>query len=335
MGKVKVVVHGLGFIALNHHLPSLKRMDDVEISGVVSRNIEHAKKVARDYGARPYSSLEEAIEKEKPDIVVICTETFRHKGDALTSIEHGVNIFLEKPITLRLKDADDIINTAKKKGVKLMVGHVLRFWPEYVATKDMVDKGEIGNPVVARAYRYVSFPPWSFKRWHKDLEKSGGVFVDLSIHDVDFLRWVLGEVEEVFARGATVYEDTTAPVYMHALLKFKNGAIAYVDGSWLIPPTHPFYTYLEIAGTRGLLVVDNLTTAGLRVYLKDEVRCWTPVPRDGYYLELRSFINSVKKDLEPAITGEEARKSLEVTLAALKSFKENRPVKLPLEEEVI
>ena len=334
MSTIKVIVHGLGFITLNHHLPVLAKMPEVKVVGVVSRSEKHAKEVAEKYKAHPYTSLEEALEKEKPDFVDICTETFRHKEDALLSINHEVNVFLEKPIALKLKDAKEIIDAAKRKGVLLMVGHVLRFWPEYVRIKEAVEDGKIGEPSIARAYRYVPFPAWSFKEWHKDITKSGGVFVDLSIHDVDFLRWVLGEVDEVFARGGVYGIDGTAHTHVHALLKFKNGAIAYVEGSWIIPQSHKFYTYFEIAGSKGLLTVDYRTTAGLAIY-KDDYLMWTPHVRDGYYLELEAFAKAIKTGGESPLPGEEAMKSLEVTLAAIKSIREKRPIKLPLEEEVL
>ncbi|RLE58658.1 MAG: gfo/Idh/MocA family oxidoreductase, partial [Thermoprotei archaeon] len=220
--------------------------------------------------------------------------------------------------------------------VKFMVAHCLRFWPEYMRVKEMLDEGVIGEPRIARAYRLSSYPMWSWKLWHKHIELSGGVAVDLMIHDIDFLRWTLGEVNEVFARGGIyLFKDATAHDFMHALLKFKSGAIAYVEGSWIMPKEFPFTTYLEIAGTRGLLVVDNQATATLRLFRRGVQEVLIPVAENAYYLELKHFIECVREDKEPSVSGEEATRSLEVALACIKSVRENRPIKLPLTEEVI
>jgi len=335
MGKIKVAVIGCGFIATAEHLPSFKQLEDVEITAVVDIIEERARKAAETFKvSKWYTDYTKVIEMKDIDVVDVCTPTYTHCEITVAALKSGKHVVCEKPIALKLKEADEMINTAKKEGLKFMVAHCLRFWPEYVRVKDLVESGAIGEPRIARAYRQSSFPAWA--PWHKKLEMGGGVFIDMSIHDVDFLRWVLGEVEEVYAQGGVLlYKDSTAPDYVHALLKFKSGAIAYVEGSWIMPEGFPFTTYLEIAGTKGLLTVDNHYTASLKVFKKNSCADYTPQTEDAYFLELKHFIECVKEDKEPLVTGEEAKKTLEVVLAALKSLKEGRPVKLPLSEEVI
>lgn len=337
MEKIKTAVIGAGFIS-RIHLDAWKRLPNVEVKAIVDVEEERAKKYAEIFGIPEFfTDYTKVIEDPEIDIIDVCTPTYTHAKISIDAMKSGKNVLLEKPIALKLRDADEIINTSKKQGVKFMVAHCLRFWPEYTVAKKIVDQGEIGEVRVARAYRLSPYPDWSWKSWLKDFSKSGGVFVDMSIHDVDFLRWIIGEVEEVYARGGVLKtKDATSYDYVHALLKFKNGAIAYVEGSWIQPKSFPFTTYLEIVGTGGALKVDNHTTSSVIVY--KEGSCATdsnPISEDAYYLEIKHFVDSVIKDYEPMISGLEARKTLEVVLAGVKSIMENKPVRLPLSGEVI
>ncbi len=338
MSKLKVLVAGTGFISVVEHLPALSRMPSVEIVGVVSRNIDRARKVAEKFNAKNYySDYIEALEKSDADLVDVTWPTYLHYSAVLEAVKHGKHVIVEKPIALRLKDADEMIRSAKAAGVKFMVAHCLRFWPEYLVIKRLVENGEIGEPRVARAYRLSEYPAWSKERWHRELGKSGGVIVDLSIHDIDFLRWVLGDVEEVFARGGVLGKHGGDAIdHAHIILKFKKGCIAYVEGSWILPEGYGLYTYFEMAGTKGLMTLDTRDVASLSVWKPGgSLSKSTPHSDNAYYLELESFVKAILKDEEPPVSGEEAKRSLEVALAAVKSVFTGKPVKLPLTEEVI
>ena len=335
--KLRIGLIGAGFIVKFAHMPSLKKLGErVEVPVVFSRRLEVARSFAKDNGIPEYTdSWRDVLRRSDIDAVLIATPNYTHKTIAVEAARAGKHIFLEKPIALSVEDGMEIVREAEKQGVKLFVGHCLRFWPEYVRARELVLRGEVGEPRVARAYRRSTFPKWA--PWHKDMNLGGGVFVDMSIHDVDFLRWTLGEVEEVYARGGVLkHRDSNAYDYVHAILRFKGGAVAYVEGSWIMPETHPFSTYLEIAGTGGLLRVDNHETSALRVFRTEGTpEDYTPIVRDAYYLELRAFVDCVLKDGEPPVPGEEARRSLEVVLAAVKSIREGRPIRLPLRGEVL
>lgn len=335
MEELGVAVIGCGFIG-NVHLRAWSKVKGSRIIAAVDLIGGRAKRAAETYKA-PYwfTDYTKVLDMKEVDIVDVCTPTYTHAEIVVNAAKSGKHVLCEKPIALRLSDADEMIGAARKAGVKFMVAHCLRFWPEYVESKRLVESGAIGEPRIARAYRLSPFPEWA--PWHKDRRLGGGVFVDMSIHDVDFLRWAMGEVEEVFARGGTLKTaDSTSHDFTHAILKFKNGAIAYVEGSWIQPAGFPFTTYLEIVGTNGMLAVDNHSPAALKVYRPGEPpAAYTPFEEDAYDKEVRHFYECVVKDLEPAVPGEEAKKTLEVTLAAVKSVDEGRPVKLPLEGEVL
>lgn len=335
--KLGVCLLGCGFIGAIH-AERWRMMPEVELVTCFSRSEEKANIFRVKYGFKNASKkISEAVSDKAVSIVDICTPTYSHKDAVLQALDAGKNILLEKPIALRLSDARQIIRRAEKNSVKLMVAHVLRFWAEYSTVKSIVSEGEIGEPVVARAYRQSAFPMWTSDSWHADIHKSGGVLVDLSIHDVDFLRWSIGEVEEIYAQGGTCLRKAcSSHDYVHTLLKFKTGAIGYVEGSWAMPIGYPLTTFLEIAGTRGILHVDNMSSASLSIHGSDGVvEKTTPMFRDGYFLEIRGFINSIIRNEPPPVSGEEGLKSLEVVLAGLKSIFTGKPVKLPLEEEVL
>jgi len=242
------------------------------------------------------------------DIVDVCTPTYTHKEIAVAAAKSGKHVLVEKPIALRLRDADEMIQAAKSAGVKFMVAHVLRFWPEYVEAKRIVDSGAARRAEDRESVQAVPLPRVGSLAQGSQAQR--GVFVDMSIHDVDWLRWALGEVVEVFARGGTLKtRDATTHDYTHAILKFKSGTIAYVDGSWIQPPGFPFTTYLEIVGTKGMLTVDNQGPAAVRVYRPGAPpAAFTPFDEDGYDREVRHFYECIVEDKEPAVTGEEARK---------------------------
>lgn len=334
MGKVGVAVIGAGFIAQVAHLPAWSKLEGTELIAVVRRSEARAKEVAERFGAKYYfTDYLKALKLEEVDVVDICTPTYTHREIAVSAAEHGKHIILEKPIALKLRDADAIISAAKRYGVKLMVAHCLRFWPEYVKVWELVKEGRVGNVRISRAYRISSLPDWA--PWFPYEKLSGGVIVDMGIHDIDYLRWLMGEVVEVFARGRRVREGIEALDYVHVLLKFKSGSIAYVESNWAMPKGFPLTTYLEVVGDEGMVVVDNRSTTTLTVEGRGVRKSYTPLGEDAYYLEVKAFLNAVLEDREPPVPGEEARRSLEVALAALKSAKEGKPIKLPLREEVI
>jgi predicted dehydrogenase len=334
--RLGVCLLGCGFIGAIH-AERWRSIRDVELVTCFSRSEGKMIPFKDKYGFKRVSkSLDEAIQDKDVSIVDVCTPTHTHKDIVLRALDAGKHVLVEKPIALRLSDAREMINKAEKNGLKLMVAHVLRFWSEYLSSRNLILQGEIGDPVLARAYRQVPFPSWTSDAWHEDVRKSGGVFIDLSIHDVDFLRWCIGEVEEVYAQGGSyLRKKASSPDYVQALLKFENGALGYVEGSWVMPDGHFLSSFLEISGTRGMLSVDNRSTATLSLFkpngLREEL---TPLFNDGYYLEIKCFVDSIIRNEPPPVPGEEGLKSLEVVLAGLKSVFTGKPVKLPLEEEV-
>ncbi|MEM1517884.1 MAG: Gfo/Idh/MocA family oxidoreductase [Nitrososphaerota archaeon] len=340
--KLGVAVIGYGFMGTTH-ISAWRYIDDCEVKAVVGRNLEKAKEVAKKFGIEAYKDAEEVLRRKDIDIVDVCTPTHTHANYSITSMNAGKHVFLEKPIALSLKDADAIIETAKKNKVKLMVGHVLRFFPEYMKAKELIDQGMIGEPVIARTFRGGPIPEWS--PWFLDKTQSGGVAIDLAIHDVDYLMWVFNKrVERVYAIiNRLVHKDISAEDFALINLRFEDGGTALVEANWALPKMHPFTMKFEVDGTKGMITLDNQSPVPVKLITNESISGFSPetlpwrpavhpFPVDPFYRELKHFVECIKEDRTPMTDGVVARRSLEVCIAALKSSELNTPIYLPIKE---
>ena len=335
MDKHGICIVGYGFMGTTH-ASAWKLIENAEIKAFIGRNLDKAGEVASKYGAKAYSTLGEALRREEVDIVDICTPTYTHKGFALEAAEAGKHILCEKPIALTLDDADEMIRASEKADVKFMVAHCLRFFAEYAKMRELIKEGAIGEPVISRALRAGPLPTWG--TWFSDQSKSGGVAVDLAIHDIDFLRWCYGdEVERVYASiGKLVRRELNMDDHALILLRFRKGGIAHVEASWAVPQQYPFTMMMEVAGTKGIISLDNHSTIPVKVIKDDSAQAYTPdtlpwvqgmpFPIDPYYREIFHFLECVEADKKPLTDGLEAKKALAVALAAKESSEKGQPI---------
>lgn len=335
MNKLGVALVGCGFIG-NVHLQQWKSIEDVDLKACIDIEEERAKELSQKYKVpKYYTSIEGILKDNSIDLVDVCTPTYTHREVVERLLESGKNVIVEKPISLKLKDAKAMVDKARKSGNKLMVAHVLRFWNEYVIAHELISEGKIGTPIFARAHRLSAFPSWVWRNWHDFIDKGGGVLIDMSIHDLDFLRWTFGEVQEVFARGGTfLREGATSHDFTDVFIKFKNGTFAYVEGSWIMPVSFPFSTEFEAIGANGSISFTSNIPNEVLFYPKDKsAQKISRKTEDPYLLELKAFKDAVKNDKEVPVPGEEGLKTLEVAIAGLLSVIKGKPIKLPLEED--
>lgn len=335
MKKLGVAVIGCGFIG-NAHLQQWRSIEDVEVKACVDVEEERAKELSQKYKVpKYYTDVEKTLEDGSIDIADVCTPTYTHKEIVEKLLESEKDVIVEKPISLKLRDAKIMIEKAKKRRRKLMVAHVLRFWNEYTIIHDLIKENRIGTPIFARAHRLSAFPSWVWRNWHDFIDKGGGVLIDMSIHDLDFLRWTFGDVEEVFARGGTLLKKgATAHDFSDIFIKFRSGMFAYVEGSWIMPNSFPFFTEFEAIGSDGSISFVSSDPNEVMLYPKDNpAQKISRRSEDPYLLELKAFKDAVKNDKEVPVPGEEGLKTLEVAIAGLLSVVRKKPIKLPLEED--
>lgn len=330
-----VLLIGAGTMGMEH-ATSYYEMEDVHVVGIVDIRTEQAKKIIGDCDTKIFPSLEEAVNGlERIDVIDICVPTFLHMEYVMKAADYGIDVICEKPLAYTLQDAREMIDYCNDKNVKLYVGHVVRFFPQYSEAKQLVTNGAIGDIGVVRTRRGGNFPP-GWNNWYADHEKSGGVILDLIIHDFDFLRWTFGEVERVYAKGLAE-KNMDHLDYAIVTLVFKSGVIAHVEGSWA---HERFSTQYEFAGKNGIIEYDSLKEEPVLLSLKqsNETKAGVAIPQSPlknspYFIELEHFLTCLKTNETPTVTAEDAYKALEISVAALQSLKTGVPVYLNQEGE--
>jgi predicted dehydrogenase len=262
------------------------------------------------------------------DAVVIATPTDTHAAYARQAIEAGLSVFCEKPLARTLAEAEQIGDLAERFGAKVAVGHVVRYFPEYAAARVLVSRGELGTPITARLTRLNSSPA-GLSAWYSDSARSGGVLLDMAIHDVDWCLWALGPAERVYAVRAGDMGREVASV----TIRHRVGTISYIDASWR---HRTFATSLEICGTGGFYRVEGSASAG--VELVEEGRgdassylppaAATPVRDDPYFLELQAALEWFRGGELPLATVADACEAVRVVEAAEESIRGGAPITL-------
>src|SRR5215211_2357651 len=321
---MRIGLVGAGFMG-GVHLNAYAAIPEVEVVGVADARTEAAVAGAKMVGARPYASFEELVAAEDVELVDVCLPTAFHRDLALLAAGEGKHVILEKPIARTMEDAREILEAFSDDGPRLFVGHVVRFFPEYVRIKEKIDAGDLGTIGVVRTSRRSPFL-LGWNDWYADWRLSGGVLLDLVIHDFDFLRWALGEVERVYARGMLGREYNRLD-YVLVTLRFESGAIAHVEGHWGYPGS--FNYSIEVAGSDALLAVDSTEPASLQLIsgAPEEVPDLAS-DKSPYEKELEHFIHCVATGEEPIVQAQDACEALRIGLAATESVLTGEPVTL-------
>ena len=294
-----------------------------------------------------YTDYRELLEKEKPELVAIATESGKHASIALDCISAGCHIIVEKPIALSIKDADAVLCAAKEKGVRVCANHQNRFNKSVQYIRKAMEAGRFGKLSHGSAHirwnrgkGYYTQAPWR-GTWAQD----GGCLMNQCIHNIDLLRWMMGnEIDEVMA-----YTDQIEHDYLEAedlgiaLVKFKNGAYGLIEGTTNVYPKNLEET-LYIFGENGTVKAggtsDNIIEEWAFADQLDDSeyvkKTYGENPPNvygfGHTPLYADMIDAIEQNREPYVTGEDGKRALELVLAIYKSAAEHRPVKLPLED---
>lgn len=219
-------------------------------AGVLVYSVDGAAELAERYGLEVAPTLDGLL--EQVEFVDIVTPSSTHKELTLAAIKAGRDVICEKPLTLTAADSHELSAAAAAAGVRIYPAHVVRFFPAYAAAFNAVQAGRIGQVAVARFYRVASSPAGA--GWYRDVSRSGGVIMDLMVHDLDQARWLCGEVASVYAVQSPPSVDGISPVNVsaHVTLTHVGGAISHLRATWGATGTK-FKTGFSIAGASGVL----------------------------------------------------------------------------------
>lgn len=333
MEKIKIGVIGLGWVAQVFHLPSLKKISDVEVVALCDKDKTKLRSVCERFGVqRHYTSFEEMLASEKLNAVTICTPTDTHRSIAIASLNSGLDVFVERPIARQYSEALEIAETVARTKHKLMVGMNNRFRPDLMMLKSIIENGELGEIFYLKAAwvkKLGSNNPWLTQK-----EKSGGgVFLDLGLGALDSLLWAVN-FNPVKRVSAITYNHTTKSVEDSciAFLETKNGTTLNLETSWSFHVSGDSFS-CEIFGTKGTAQLNPLR---INKMISSEVVSVTPVKSEtpqnilkkSYELELKHFIGAAK-GLHPVIsTADEAVQRMKVVEAVYKSARLKKEIVL-------
>ena len=330
MKKYKFAIAGLGRIG-KIHLENLLLMDQVEVVSAMDTQVEghqFAKKKGID---QIFNSYEQMIKESTIDAVVICSPTDTHSDYVEMAAYAGIAVFCEKPLDLNLGRVLEVLKLVESKGIKLMLGFNRRFDQEFLKVKKLVAQGAIGNHhLVKITSRDPQAPPISY------VVQSGGLFLDMTIHDFDMARFLVDkEVVEVYAKGAALINPELSRVgdidSAVITLTYEDGTMAIIDNSR--EAAYGYDQRVEVFGSKGMVKADNNLHDTHQLFNSEGSHAALPLHffleryAAAYKTEIGEFIYALSNNTDLPVDGNDGLQSLKIGLAAIKSIKENRPVK--------
>jgi scyllo-inositol 2-dehydrogenase (NAD+) len=330
-GKLNIGVIGVGRLGKMYARYFCGRIENATLTAISDVSETTLESVGAELGiSKRFARAEDLIADKTIDAAVIVSPTSTHKEIALQAAEHRKPTFCEKPLSISLPDASTMMSSIKASGAFFQMGFQRRFDKGYVAAKQKIADGVIGNPVV---FKSSSRDPYRPSLEYLNPETSGGLIIDCGIHDLDLARWFMGEVESVYSIGGTLAYPEMKSINdidnAVVSLRFRSGALGAIDLS-----RNGVYGYdirTEILGTAGTLKIGYLRETPIFVMTKEGIQHDT-VPyfperfEQAYVSQLQDFVNNVIQDRPPSVTCADGVAALNVSVAATQSFKEGLPV---------
>jgi predicted dehydrogenase len=316
-----VAVIGAGLMGAQH-ARTIAACDATELVAVTGADAAQAQALAAEHGSRHIEDIERTLADPRVDAVVVATPTDTHVAIGLQAVAAGVHAFVEKPVARTIEDAVRLRDAAAAAGIVVGVGHVARYFPEYRAMGAAIARGDVGTPAVATLGRQCQQPDWAPDHWHTSMARSGGVAVDMLVHDIDLIRSWFGEPDTVYARviGSDKYDGLDVAL---ATLTIPDGPICHIHGSWAEP--EGFSQSAEICGSAGMISYDSRGRDELSIAAHSTSSGVTalppqpPGPRDPFQLQLRDFVRHVRTGEAMPGDIDWAVGSLRIALAMLES----------------
>ena len=338
MSVINLGLIGAGRIGRVHAATIARSISDARIAAVADIFVEAAHEAAELYGIPRYmKDPEEIFADPSIDAVVICSSTDTHAKFIERAAMAGKHVFCEKPISHDLRAIDRALAAVEESGVKLQIGFQRRFDPNFRRIRELVADGSIGKPYLVHIIsRDPAPPPIDY------IKVSGGIFLDMTIHDFDMARFLLGEeAEEIYAIGGVLVDPAVGEAgdIDTALITFRyeSGAMGTIDNCR--KAAYGYDQRVEVFGSGGRAIAHNETPTrttfmdGSGLHSDKPLYFFLERYKTAYAEEMRAFVKAIREDTEPLVTGIDGKIPVVMGLAALKSLREHRPVKLPEVEE--
>ena len=331
--KINVGIIGAGRIGKVHSQSIINQIPEVKVKTISDIYFDSAKEWADKMGIpNATKDYKEILNDPEIDAVLICSSTDTHAQMIIEAAQAGKHIFCEKPVDLSVEKIEAALSAVKAAGVKLQVGFNRRFDHNFRKVKELIDAGKVGDlHIVKITSRDPAPPPAEY------VKVSGGMFLDMTIHDFDMARYLTGsEVEEVYVSAAVLVDPAigeagdvdTAVV----TLKFKSGAICVIDNSR--KAAYGYDQRVEVFGSKGKVEVSNDTPSSAVLSTEEGVFSDKPLYffleryMDSFVTEMKEFMDAIVNDKETPVTGIDGLKPVLIGLAAKQSVAEGRPIKL-------
>jgi len=322
---LKVGLIGCGYMGMMHLNCYKALADKVEIAAIADIREEKTKEFSEGISPAIYNSAEELINNADVDFVDICLPTYLHTKYAVMAMEKGFDVFVEKPLCMTEEEAELLKETQKKTGKLAQVGQVIRFWDEYVWLKEAKESGRYGKVISASFKRLSPYPGWAWDNWLHQKDKSGGMALDLHIHDIDFARYLMGDPKEVCVNGINNKDGLTD--YILTSYHYDD-AVVTCEGCWSYPADFRFTMAYCVMFEKATVYFDS-ASGDFILYPAEGGSEKIEIKKDfdgnveggnvgslaGYYNELKYFVDRLEN---PALTDiasiEEGAKSVKYAL---------------------
>jgi predicted dehydrogenase len=328
---VGIGIVGLGFVGEKAHLPAFRSIPRARLAAVADIDVERTRRAAEKFKLESvYSSHKDLLRDPNVDAVVVSVPTFLHREIALDAVRAGRHVLCEMPLAPTLREAQEMVDEAKRARVILMPSLNFRFTPNYLKAKELIEKGSIGTPAAAFYREFIAAEvlaqQWPPNSWAWDEKKSGGgPAFTLSIWSIDLLRWLLqADIVNVHSASRDVLLQElggTKGYNSLTVLEFSSGAVATLQFSGLVRPAMSTSRLEVLGGNMNSIVAtgnDILTLYSTNpdrqewIFKEKGPRVW------GHYQEDEHFVMSILQDKEPNITGEDALRAQETATNILK-----------------
>jgi myo-inositol 2-dehydrogenase/D-chiro-inositol 1-dehydrogenase len=327
MKVISLGVIGLGRIG-KLHVNNLTQMPDVEIAMVYDPFLD--KEWTAEKGLKSVADEKSVYTSSMIDAVLIFSPSAQHAMQIVESAKAGKHVFCEKPIALDPVQIENVLSVVKEWGIKLQIGFNRRFDPDFLKVKAAIEEGLIGDLHLLKITARDPEPPSA-----DYVELSGGIFLDMTIHDFDMVRFLSGsEIREVYAKGAVLVDESIGNAgdvdTVITTLKLENGALAVIDNS-----RRAVYGYdqrIEAFGSGGSISAENILETNTILMTDEGVKTDKPLYffleryKESFWNEMREFISAIKNDNNPSVNGKDGLISTKVGLAAKRSLESNVPV---------